>query len=147
MPVLLYLLISSLAKTSFYTAFWLNLNYNPCQIKCSSSSSQSRLRIESVDEGHMKIQFGFRAFSDSAPRLWNALRPTIDSERMYFLDSLSALTSETLYVNSQPSAELLHWLIDWHFLPSLDHIQSFKFKFSSKELPYIHDKWVNAMKI
>ena len=37
------------------------------------SSSQSRLRIPSVDENRTKKQYGFRAFSNSGPWLWNAL--------------------------------------------------------------------------
>lgn len=37
------------------------------------SSSQSCLRIRRGDEGNMKKQSGFRTFSNSAPRLWNAL--------------------------------------------------------------------------
>ena len=32
------LLISNLARTSYETGFWLNLNHNPCQIKFLSSS-------------------------------------------------------------------------------------------------------------
>ena len=38
MPVIWYLFISSLARTSCETGFWLNLNYNPCKIKFSSLS-------------------------------------------------------------------------------------------------------------
>ena len=39
-PAILYLLISSLARTSCSTGFWLNLNNNPCKkIKFSDSSS------------------------------------------------------------------------------------------------------------
>ena len=41
MPAILYLLINSLARTSCLTGFWLNLNYNPCKIKCLSLSSVS----------------------------------------------------------------------------------------------------------
>ena len=37
------------------------------------SSSQSRLCIPEVDENHTKKYSGFRAFSNSAPRLLNAL--------------------------------------------------------------------------
>ena len=37
MPVIWCLLISSLARTSCLTGFWLNPNYNPCKIKFSSS--------------------------------------------------------------------------------------------------------------
>ena len=33
--------ITTLARTSYQTGFWLNLNYNPCKIKFSSSSSLS----------------------------------------------------------------------------------------------------------
>ena len=42
MPVILYLLISSLAKTSCQTGFWLNPNYSPCKIRFSRSSSQKQ---------------------------------------------------------------------------------------------------------
>ena len=39
----LYLLTSSFARTSLamHTGFWLNINYNPCKIKFSSTSSFS----------------------------------------------------------------------------------------------------------
>ena len=36
------------------------------------SSSQPLLRIPSADEKHTKKHFGFRAFSNSAPKLWNS---------------------------------------------------------------------------
>ena len=38
-PSLWYPLISSLARTSCSTGFWLNLNCNPCKIKFSNSNS------------------------------------------------------------------------------------------------------------
>ena len=37
------------------------------------SSAQFCLHILSMDENHTKQQFGFRAFSNSAPRLWHVL--------------------------------------------------------------------------
>ena len=39
-------------------------------------SSQLRLRIPSATEKHTKKKLGFRAFSNSAPKLWNALPQT-----------------------------------------------------------------------
>ena len=41
------------------------------------SSSHPRLRIPSATEKHTNKQLGFRAFSDSAPNLWNALPQAI----------------------------------------------------------------------
>ena len=41
------------------------------------SSSQPLRRISGATEKHNEKQFGFRAFSNSAPKLWNALPQTI----------------------------------------------------------------------
>ena len=49
------------------------------------SSSQPRLRIPSATEKHTKKQLGFRAFSNSAPALWNAL-PQNNQRSRFFCD-------------------------------------------------------------
>jgi len=61
-PVTLYLLISSLARTSCYTGVWLNLNYNPCKIKFSSSSSLSSYQeaMNAYLQGHCWFAFWSR---------------------------------------------------------------------------------------
>ena len=38
-------LVVIVAKTVCQTGFWLNLNYNPCKIKCLNSSSSSCVRL------------------------------------------------------------------------------------------------------
>ena len=51
MPVILYLLINSFARTSCQMGFWLNLNYNPCKIvlelefQFSVSQTQSETEV------------------------------------------------------------------------------------------------------
>ena len=59
--------------------WWPAQELNPCDApaRCLHSSSQPRLLILSVNEKHTKKQFGFRAFSNWTPRLWNALPQTL----------------------------------------------------------------------
>ena len=50
-------------------------NYEPA--RPLSSSPKPHLPIPSMDERHMKKQFGFWAFSNSVPRLWNSFLQTL----------------------------------------------------------------------
>ena len=58
-------------------------------------------------EGHMEKQSGCRAFSNSAPNLWNTVLQTL--EKMYFLNSLWQTP-----VNSSVLGWMLMWYTDWH---------------------------------
>lgn len=61
------------------------------------SSSQSCLRIRRGDEGNMKKQSGFRTFSNSAPRLWNALLHIV-REYTFLTDTRKLLFSAKCWV-------------------------------------------------
>ena len=50
-------------------------NYAPA--RSLRSSSQSRMRIPSASDHHQKKHFGFRAFSNAAPSLWNSIPLTL----------------------------------------------------------------------
>ena len=69
----------------------------------NDNTSQTRLRIPSATEKHTKKQLGFRAFSNSAPKLWNALPRTIreaDSSATFRRRIKTHLLSECLFIFS-----------------------------------------------